>query len=334
MEHCRDVWAILREIYVTHPADAAGIDWGRCELANERAFMAYWMSHVQPSLRALELTVADFGARHRAGARRPRHARPQRALRRRARVGDAAARRAPAHDRGRWSRAVDRGARAGPLRDRHLPRRRVAARRRARHHARAALALDAIPTAGQPAPDGARVAAVVVGELAAQRRLLDGEHEDVEGEGESGSVERDRGRAEGYRPAERDGEHADVHRVAHEAVRPLHDERLRRVDGRRRAAPDVREIEHRPGVDGDAGEEERRGKREPPDVPLELALRGGDPQRQQHRGCAGQEGGEEQVLHQQPERRERAVRPQSFEIERRRFTRACSSSRRPKCSLK
>ncbi len=60
VEHCRDVWAILREIYVTHPADAAGIDWGRCELANERAFMAYWMSHVQPSLRALELTAADF----------------------------------------------------------------------------------------------------------------------------------------------------------------------------------------------------------------------------------------------------------------------------------
>lgn len=60
VEHCRDVWAILREIYVTDPADAAGTDWGRCELANERAFMAYWMSHLQPSLRALDLTAADF----------------------------------------------------------------------------------------------------------------------------------------------------------------------------------------------------------------------------------------------------------------------------------
>lgn len=60
VEHCRDVWAILREIYVTDPADAAQIDWGRCELANERAFMAYWMGHLQPSLRALELTAADF----------------------------------------------------------------------------------------------------------------------------------------------------------------------------------------------------------------------------------------------------------------------------------
>ncbi len=60
VEHCRDVWAILREIYVTDPADAAGIDWGRCELANERGMMAYWMSHLVPSMRALELTAADF----------------------------------------------------------------------------------------------------------------------------------------------------------------------------------------------------------------------------------------------------------------------------------
>jgi proline iminopeptidase len=60
VERCHEAWRVLRELYVTDPADAPRADWGRCELANERAFMAYWMGQLLPSLRALQLTTADF----------------------------------------------------------------------------------------------------------------------------------------------------------------------------------------------------------------------------------------------------------------------------------
>ena len=60
---CRQSWAILGEIFVTDPAHAARVAaWGRCELANERMFMKYWMEHVLPSLQRLELTEDDFAS--------------------------------------------------------------------------------------------------------------------------------------------------------------------------------------------------------------------------------------------------------------------------------
>ena len=60
VERCRKFWSVLRLIYVTDPVDAGRIDWGRCDLANERNFMRYWTGTVLPSLRALELAAEDF----------------------------------------------------------------------------------------------------------------------------------------------------------------------------------------------------------------------------------------------------------------------------------
>ena len=50
---------MLRAIYVTNPADAHRIDWGRCELPNERNFMPYWMGHLLPSIQKLEILPED-----------------------------------------------------------------------------------------------------------------------------------------------------------------------------------------------------------------------------------------------------------------------------------
>jgi pimeloyl-ACP methyl ester carboxylesterase len=53
---CRKFWDVLRPLYVTSPADAHRIRWDRCHLPNERAFMAYWIGHVVPSMQRLTLT--------------------------------------------------------------------------------------------------------------------------------------------------------------------------------------------------------------------------------------------------------------------------------------
>lgn len=50
---CRAFWDVLAEIYVADPALAPRVaGWGRCDLPNERGFMGYWSTHVQPSLGA------------------------------------------------------------------------------------------------------------------------------------------------------------------------------------------------------------------------------------------------------------------------------------------
>ncbi len=59
---CEALWAVLREIYVADPAFAPAIRWGRCQLPNERAFMGYWRTHVEPSLARLSLTAAAIAA--------------------------------------------------------------------------------------------------------------------------------------------------------------------------------------------------------------------------------------------------------------------------------
>jgi proline iminopeptidase len=56
VEFCRKFWSILRLIYVTEPSNADRIDWGRCELPNERNFMKYWMGVIIPSLSGLDVT--------------------------------------------------------------------------------------------------------------------------------------------------------------------------------------------------------------------------------------------------------------------------------------
>jgi pimeloyl-ACP methyl ester carboxylesterase len=59
-EVCRKFWGVLGAIFVVNPADAGRIDWGRCDLPNERNFMGYWMSRVQPSIQSLNLTAEEF----------------------------------------------------------------------------------------------------------------------------------------------------------------------------------------------------------------------------------------------------------------------------------
>lgn len=49
---CRAFWDVLAEIYVADPSHAPAVRaWGRCDLPNERGFMAQWTTHVEPSLR-------------------------------------------------------------------------------------------------------------------------------------------------------------------------------------------------------------------------------------------------------------------------------------------
>lgn len=52
---CEKFWSILRAIYVFDQAHAAKINWGRCELANERGFMKYWTEDLSPSIQGLRL---------------------------------------------------------------------------------------------------------------------------------------------------------------------------------------------------------------------------------------------------------------------------------------
>ena len=59
-EACKRFWSVLRAIYVADPKDAARIDWGRCDLPNERNFRQYWINHLWPSIQSLRLTAEDF----------------------------------------------------------------------------------------------------------------------------------------------------------------------------------------------------------------------------------------------------------------------------------
>ena len=52
-EFCEKVWAVLGALYVTNPADAGRIRWGRCGLENERNGLRYFQEVTLPSVRAL-----------------------------------------------------------------------------------------------------------------------------------------------------------------------------------------------------------------------------------------------------------------------------------------
>jgi pimeloyl-ACP methyl ester carboxylesterase len=59
---CRAIWAVLKDLYVADPALAAPVAaWGRCHLPNERSFMGYWATHVEPSLRRAAPSDAALG---------------------------------------------------------------------------------------------------------------------------------------------------------------------------------------------------------------------------------------------------------------------------------
>src|SRR5215472_15245010 len=59
-EFCRKFWSILKPIYVVNPADAAKINWERCDLPNERNFMKYWLGQLLPSINKLRLTEDEL----------------------------------------------------------------------------------------------------------------------------------------------------------------------------------------------------------------------------------------------------------------------------------
>jgi proline iminopeptidase len=59
-EVCRKFWSVLRLIYVADPKDADRINWGRCELPNERNFMQYWVAHILPSIQSLNMTSEEM----------------------------------------------------------------------------------------------------------------------------------------------------------------------------------------------------------------------------------------------------------------------------------
>jgi len=60
-EACKKFWSALRVIYVADPKDAERINWGRCELENERNFRRYWTEHILPSIHSLKLTAEEMG---------------------------------------------------------------------------------------------------------------------------------------------------------------------------------------------------------------------------------------------------------------------------------
>jgi len=57
---CEKFWILLRAIYVFNPAHAEKVDWGRCDLPNERGFMKYWSEDIFPSIQSLQLRPEDF----------------------------------------------------------------------------------------------------------------------------------------------------------------------------------------------------------------------------------------------------------------------------------
>jgi pimeloyl-ACP methyl ester carboxylesterase len=61
-ERCRRFWSVLRRLYVADPAHAERIDWGRCHLPNERAFLSYWTQSLLPAIRGLALTRERLAA--------------------------------------------------------------------------------------------------------------------------------------------------------------------------------------------------------------------------------------------------------------------------------
>jgi pimeloyl-ACP methyl ester carboxylesterase len=62
VESCKQFWSVLGPINVFNPANAEKIDWGRCELPNERNFMQYWSEHISPSIQKIHLSPQQLSA--------------------------------------------------------------------------------------------------------------------------------------------------------------------------------------------------------------------------------------------------------------------------------
>jgi proline iminopeptidase len=60
VERCKKFWSILNAIYFVDQRYATEIDWGRCELANERTFMKYFTEQITPSIQKIHLKKEDL----------------------------------------------------------------------------------------------------------------------------------------------------------------------------------------------------------------------------------------------------------------------------------
>src|SRR5262245_47721287 len=107
----------------------------------------------------------------------------------------------------------------------------------------------------QPTADVLRIALVRFAELTAQRRLLVQDHEDIYDREERHPIDEQRHRPREQRLAEQDGADAEVHRIAHVSVQPLHDQLPGGIDGRKCATTAARKLP-------DAREQERGARRD------------------------------------------------------------------------
>lgn len=60
VKRCNEFWSLLAPINVMNPANVTKIDWGRCDVPNERNFMQYWTEHLAPSIQNIHLTAEDL----------------------------------------------------------------------------------------------------------------------------------------------------------------------------------------------------------------------------------------------------------------------------------
>ncbi len=60
IESCKQFWSVVGPINVFNQANVGKIDWGRCDLPNERNFMEYWSEHLFPSIQNIHLTQQDL----------------------------------------------------------------------------------------------------------------------------------------------------------------------------------------------------------------------------------------------------------------------------------
>lgn len=59
-EACEKFWALLRELMVANPEDAAKINWTICDYPNEVFFMKHWTENILPSIQAIHFGAEQF----------------------------------------------------------------------------------------------------------------------------------------------------------------------------------------------------------------------------------------------------------------------------------
>ena len=57
---CKQFWSVLAPINVYNSELASKVNWGRCDLPNERNFMQYWSEFLSPSIQNIHLAAQDL----------------------------------------------------------------------------------------------------------------------------------------------------------------------------------------------------------------------------------------------------------------------------------